>query len=94
MTEEEHDNAGGVYVGERLRAIRRQKRLSLQDVEAMSGQEVKASEPLFTIDARPFAAALAEAQANLERDRARAENSEARNKPLATTFSCMTSMVS
>ncbi len=43
MTEEEHDNAGGVYVGERLRAIRRQKRLSLQDVEAMSGQEFKAS---------------------------------------------------
>jgi transcriptional regulator with XRE-family HTH domain len=30
-------------VGERLRAIRRQKRLSLQDVEASSGQEFKAS---------------------------------------------------
>lgn len=30
-------------VGERLRAIRRQKRLSLQDVEANSGEEFKAS---------------------------------------------------
>ena len=30
-------------VGERLRAIRRQKRISLQEVEASSGQEFKAS---------------------------------------------------
>jgi transcriptional regulator with XRE-family HTH domain len=30
-------------IGERLRAIRRQKRLSLQEVEAMSGKEFKAS---------------------------------------------------
>jgi transcriptional regulator with XRE-family HTH domain len=33
----------GRKVGERLRAIRRQKRLSLQDVEAGSAQEFKAS---------------------------------------------------
>ncbi|MFV0526844.1 MAG: transcriptional regulator [Acidimicrobiales bacterium] len=33
----------GRRVGERLRAIRRQKRLSLQDVEAQSEQEFKAS---------------------------------------------------
>jgi len=33
----------GRKVGERLRAIRRQKRLSLQDVEAGSSQEFKAS---------------------------------------------------
>ncbi len=40
------DDAGSAYgrrVGERLRAIRRQKRLSLQDVEANSNQEFKAS---------------------------------------------------
>lgn len=40
------DGSGSPYsrrVGERLRAIRRQKRLSLQDVEASSGQEFKAS---------------------------------------------------
>src|SRR3954453_17052215 len=30
-------------VGQRLRAIRRQKRLSLQEVEAKSNQEIKAS---------------------------------------------------
>src|SRR3954452_17549719 len=33
----------GRRVGERLRAIRRQKRFSLQEVEAMSSQEFKAS---------------------------------------------------
>ena len=33
----------GRHVGERLRAIRRQKGLSLHDVEARSGQEFKAS---------------------------------------------------
>jgi len=47
MSELEGDlEEGGAYagkVGTRLRAIRRQKRLSLQDVEATSGQEFKAS---------------------------------------------------
>jgi len=38
------DDAGySVQVGERLRAIRKQKRLSLHDVEAQSQQEFKAS---------------------------------------------------
>ncbi len=40
---EEGGSAYGRRVGERLRAIRRQKRLSLQDVEAQSDQEFKAS---------------------------------------------------
>ena len=41
---EEPDDAGySVQVGERLRAIRKQKRLSLHDVEAQSDQEFKAS---------------------------------------------------
>ena len=41
---EETDDAGySVQVGERLRAIRKQKRLSLHDVEAQSEQEFKAS---------------------------------------------------
>ncbi len=43
---EEPDDVTSAYgrrVGERLRAIRRQKRLSLQDVEAISDQEFKAS---------------------------------------------------
>jgi transcriptional regulator with XRE-family HTH domain len=44
--DEELSEAASPYgrrVGERLRAIRRQKRLSLQDVEANSNQEFKAS---------------------------------------------------
>ena len=40
---DEASSAYGRRVGERLRAIRRQKRLSLQDVEANSDQEFKAS---------------------------------------------------
>jgi len=46
MLEPELDEAGLAYsrrVGERLRAIRRQKRLSLHDVEAASNAEFKAS---------------------------------------------------
>jgi transcriptional regulator with XRE-family HTH domain len=47
MSENDAEAEGtGAYagkVGSRLRAIRRQKRLSLQDVEATSGQEFKAS---------------------------------------------------
>lgn len=39
----EADKAYGRRVGERLRSIRRQKRLSLQDVESQSDQEFKAS---------------------------------------------------
>ena len=46
MSDTHDTDANGAYagkVGTRLRAIRRQKRLSLQDVEAASGQEFKAS---------------------------------------------------
>ena len=46
MSEIDDGDATGAYagkVGTRLRAIRRQKRLSLQDVEASSSQEFKAS---------------------------------------------------
>src|SRR5687768_17498104 len=39
----EAELAAGIAIGERLRSIRRQKRLSLQDVEAGSEQEFKAS---------------------------------------------------
>jgi transcriptional regulator with XRE-family HTH domain len=46
VSEIESDDEAGAYagkVGTRLRAIRRQKKLSLQDVEASSNQEFKAS---------------------------------------------------
>src|SRR5687768_14088982 len=42
-SEEAEDLGYAVKVGGRLRAIRKQKRLSLQDVEATSSQEFKAS---------------------------------------------------
>ena len=42
-SEEAEDLGYAVKVGTRLRAIRKQKRLSLQDVEATSDQEFKAS---------------------------------------------------
>ena len=41
--EELRDGGYGRIVGDRLRQIRRQKHLSLQEVEAVSGQEFKAS---------------------------------------------------
>ncbi len=41
--DEVEDGGYAIKVGSRLRAIRRQKRLSLQDVEAASEQEFKAS---------------------------------------------------
>ena len=43
MEDESVDEAIGVAIGERLRAIRRQKRWSLHDVETHSDQEFKAS---------------------------------------------------
>jgi transcriptional regulator with XRE-family HTH domain len=43
VTEDEAPSAYSRQVGERLRAIRKQKRLSLQEVEAQSDQEFKAS---------------------------------------------------
>ncbi len=43
QAEMEHQSLYGKRVGDRLRAIRRQKRMSLQDVEAESDHEFKAS---------------------------------------------------
>ncbi len=54
-------------------------------VDFREGQEVKAGDPLFEIDPRPFDAALAMAQANLARDQAQLANAErnvGRDKPL------------
>ncbi len=44
--------------------------------EFREGQDVRKGEVLFVIDPRPFEAALAQARANLERDRARAKKAE------------------
>ncbi len=45
-------------------------------VDFTEGQDVVQGQPLFHIDPRPYQAALAQAQANLARDAAQAENSE------------------
>ena len=43
MIDDDAPSAYSQQVGERLRVIRKQKRLSLQEVEAQSNQEFKAS---------------------------------------------------
>ena len=54
--------------------IRSQVTGTLQMVHVREGGTVKAGELLFTIDPRPFAAALAKAEAALDRDRAELDN--------------------
>ena len=63
---------------EALQSVAVQARVSgeIQTVAFREGQDVKPGDLLFTIDPRPYQAALAEAQARLERDRALAKNSE------------------
>lgn len=54
-------------------SIKSQVNAELEQVHFTQGQFVKKGELLFTLDKRPFEAALAQAQANLERDKAQAE---------------------
>jgi membrane fusion protein, multidrug efflux system len=63
---------------EALQSVAVQARVSgeIQSVAFREGQDVQPGDLLFTIDPRPYQAALAEAQARLERDRALAKNSE------------------
>jgi len=49
---------------------------TLMRVHFQEGQDVKTSDVLFTIDPRPYIAALNQAQANLERDRVQADNAK------------------
>jgi membrane fusion protein, multidrug efflux system len=55
-------------------AIRSQITGQLQKVNFTEGDDVQQGQVLFTLDRRPLELALREAQANLERDTARAEN--------------------
>ena len=48
----------------------------ISQVHFAEGQDVAKGDLLFTIDPRPFEAALKQAQANLERDRVQAENAK------------------
>jgi multidrug efflux system membrane fusion protein len=52
-------------------------------VHFREGQDVRRGDPLFTIDPRPYEAALAQAEAALARDRAQLENAQADAKRYA-----------
>ena len=54
-------------------SIKGQVNAVLQEVHFKQGDFVKKGDLLFTLDARPFQASLAQAQANLARDKAQAE---------------------
>ena len=56
--------------------IRAQVTGQLSAIHFTEGQEVKKGAPLFTLDARPFEAALQQAQAVLARDTAQAKNAQ------------------
>jgi multidrug efflux system membrane fusion protein len=59
---------------------------ALEAIHFREGQDVHAGDLLFTIDPRPYQAALAAAEANLARDRAQAQNAEAEKKRAADLF--------
>jgi len=61
-------------------AIRSQITGQLEKVNFTEGDEVQQGQVLFTLDRRPLELGLREAQANLERDMARAENAVLMNK--------------
>ena len=63
--------------------IRAQVTGALQAVGFSEGQDVKAGETLFTLDARPFEVALAQAQAALNKDTAQVQNAEAQRNRIA-----------
>jgi multidrug efflux system membrane fusion protein len=58
-------------------AVKAQVGGQITEVLFREGQEVQKGQPLLTIDPRPFEAALAQAKATLERDRAIASNARA-----------------
>lgn len=70
---------GAIGTVEPLRtvAIKAQVGGQLMRVFFREGQDVRAGEPLFQIDPRPYHAALAQAEAALQRDLAQAKNAEA-----------------
>ncbi|HET9795268.1 MAG TPA: efflux RND transporter periplasmic adaptor subunit [Thermoanaerobaculia bacterium] len=58
-------------------SVKSQVNGTLMSVGFREGQDVRKGDLLFRIDPRPFQAALAQAKANLARDRAQAQNAEA-----------------
>ncbi len=66
--------------------VRPQVEGALEAIHFREGQDVHAGDLLFTIDQRPYQAALAAAEANLARDRAQAQNAEAEKKRAADLY--------
>lgn len=58
----------------------------LQEIHFVEGQELRAGDPLFTIDPRPFEAALRLAESERERDAAMANNAEREAEQLKSLF--------
>jgi len=67
-------------------SIKAQVNAILEQVHIQEGQFVQKGDLLFTLDARPFEAALAQAQANLERDKAQAELDDVQAKRYAALY--------
>ncbi|HXW62780.1 MAG TPA: efflux RND transporter periplasmic adaptor subunit [Candidatus Acidoferrales bacterium] len=67
-------------------SIKAQVNAVLEQVHIQEGQFVQKDELLFTLDARPFEAALAQAQANLARDKAQAELNNVQAKRYAELY--------
>lgn len=67
-------------------SIKAQVSAQLMEVHFREGQDVKKGDLLFTLDKRPFEAALQQAQANLTRDRAQAQIAEVQAQRYAKLF--------
>jgi multidrug efflux system membrane fusion protein len=67
-------------------AVKAQIEGTLMRVHFLEGQDVKTSDLLFTIDSRPYEAALKEAEANLARDKIQAENARKEADRAAALF--------
>jgi multidrug efflux system membrane fusion protein len=61
-------------------AVRSNVTGEITDVHFTEGQDVKKGQLIFTIDRRPFEAALNQAQANLARDAAQAQNAQTQSE--------------
>jgi multidrug efflux system membrane fusion protein len=67
-------------------SIKAQVSAQLMEVHFQQGEFVKKGDLLFTLDERPFQAALAQAQGNLARDQAQAEIAEVQAQRYAKLF--------
>lgn len=67
-------------------SVKAQVNAVLQSVHIQEGQFVRKGDLLFTLDARPFEAALNQAQANLARDKAQADLSDVQARRYAELY--------